>query len=89
MRPIDADRLKRKVQRVATDAWKMKLTASIETTLNQFIDYLEEAPTIKTKQAKYFDEDEKVWKIGEVIVNGSEKPNNLSEIPTGSERSSE
>lgn len=26
------------------------------------------APTIKTKQIKYFDEDEKVWKTGEVIV---------------------
>ena len=34
------------------------------------------APTIKTKQVKYFDEDEKAWKIGEVIVNDSEKPNN-------------
>ena len=29
---------------------------------------IENAPTIKTKQVKYFDEDEKVWKIGEVIV---------------------
>ncbi len=27
------------------------------------------APTIRTKEAKYFDEDEKVWKIGEVIVD--------------------
>ena len=27
-------------------------------------------PTIKTKQIKYFDEDEKVWKTGEVIVDG-------------------
>ena len=35
--------------------------------------------TIKTKQVKYFDEDEKVWKIGEVIVNSSEKPNNSKE----------
>lgn len=70
MRIIDANKLKRRVQRVATEAWKMKLTASIETTLNQFIDYLEEAPTIKTKRVKYFDEDEKVWKIGEVIVDG-------------------
>ena len=26
------------------------------------------APTIQTKEVKYFDEDEKVWKIGEVIV---------------------
>jgi len=30
---------------------------------------LREAPTLKTKQIKYFDEDEKVWKIGEVIVD--------------------
>ena len=26
-------------------------------------------PTIETKQIKYFDEDEKVWKIGSVIVD--------------------
>lgn len=41
-----------------------------------------DAPTIRTKEVKYFDEDENVWKIGEVIVNSSEKPNN-------SERSSD
>ena len=29
---------------------------------------IENAPTIETKQVKYFDEDEKVWKIGSVIV---------------------
>lgn len=46
MRLIDADKLKRKVQRIATEAWKMKLTASIETTLNQFIDYVDKAPSI-------------------------------------------
>ena len=46
MRLIDADVLKRKVQRVATEAWKMKLTAKIETTLNQFIDWINQAPTI-------------------------------------------
>lgn len=28
-----------------------------------------EIPVIKTKQVRYFDEDEKVWKIGEVIVD--------------------
>ena len=35
-----------------------------------------EVETITTKQVKYYDEDEAVWKIGEVIVNDSEKPNN-------------
>ena len=47
MRLIDADALKRKVQRVATEAWKMKLTAKVETTLNQFIDWIEDAQTIE------------------------------------------
>ena len=28
-----------------------------------------DAPTIKTKQIKYYDEDEKVWKTGSVIVD--------------------
>lgn len=29
-------------------------------------------PTVKTKQIKYYDEDESVWKIGEVIVDENE-----------------
>lgn len=29
---------------------------------------IEDAPTIQTKEVKYFDEEEKVWKIGSVIV---------------------
>ena len=33
------------------------------------LNVLDSAPTIKTKQIKYFDEDEKVWKIGSVIVD--------------------
>ena len=32
-------------------------------------EWLDDAPTIETKQIKYFDEDEKVWKIGSVIVD--------------------
>ena len=31
-----------------------------------------DAPTIETKRIKYFDEEEKVWKIGEVIVEQPE-----------------
>ena len=34
-----------------------------------WIKKLNNAPTIKTKQIKYFDEDEKVWKTGSVIVD--------------------
>ena len=29
----------------------------------------EHAPTIKTKEIKYYDDDENVWKIGRVIVD--------------------
>jgi len=47
MRAIDADALKRRAQRVATEAWKLKLTASVETTLNQYIDWINQAPTIE------------------------------------------
>ena len=43
---IDADKLIRKAQRVAVEAWKMKMTAPIETILNQFIDWIKSAPTI-------------------------------------------
>lgn len=46
MRLIDGDALKRKAQKAATESWKMKITASVETILNQFIDWIEEAPTI-------------------------------------------
>lgn len=50
MRLIDADKLKRKAQKVATEAWKMRLTAPIETVLNQFIDWIDEQPTIESEQ---------------------------------------
>ena len=53
MRLIDADALKRKLQKVATEAWKMKLNASIEKTFNQCMDYIDSAPTIKPKQGEW------------------------------------
>ena len=49
MRTIDADALKRRAQKVATEAWKMKIKAEVETVLNQFIDWIDEAPTIQTE----------------------------------------
>ena len=65
MRPIDADEL-------------MKAYARFEfcSDMGDAMEMLDNTPTIKTKQVKYFDDDENVWKIGEVIVNSSEKPNN-------------
>lgn len=49
MRPVDGDALKRRAQKVATEAWKMKIKAEVETILNQFIDWIDEAPTIQTE----------------------------------------
>lgn len=45
-RMIDADVLKRHEQKIATQAWKMKIKASVETILNQFIDDIDHAPTV-------------------------------------------
>ena len=43
---VDVDKLKRKAKKTATEAWKMKITANVETVLNQFIDWLENAQVI-------------------------------------------
>lgn len=45
---IDADALKRRAQKVATEAWKMRLTANVETVLHQFIDWIDQADTVET-----------------------------------------
>ena len=37
--------------------------------IRKLIDYLEDAPALQTKLIKYFDGDEKVWKVGVVVVN--------------------
>jgi len=55
MRLIDADALKRKVQKVATKAWKMSITESAETVLlKQFIDWIDAAPTIEPKRKSWY-----------------------------------
>ena len=58
MRLIDADALSEYVEKqymglIGNPTW----------------DDINSAPTIKTKQIKYYDEDENVWKVGEVIVD--------------------
>ena len=64
MRIIDADFL--------TDCFKSSLDMG-ETLFNKvmkkIIRVLEATPTIKTKEIKYYDEDDSVWKIGRVIVD--------------------
>ena len=56
MRIIDADALKENL-------WVSDCLEVV------WVKDIDETPTIKTKQIKYFDEDEKVWKTGEVIVD--------------------
>lgn len=42
---ISRQKLLRKMQRVATKAWKMNLTAKVETVWNQAIDFVKQAPS--------------------------------------------
>lgn len=46
MRLIDADKLVRKIKRMSTHAWQMKLTGKAETILNSVIDCIEKAPMV-------------------------------------------
>lgn len=50
MRLIDADALKRRAQKVATESWKTRLTANVETVLNQFIDWIDQADTAEPER---------------------------------------
>lgn len=52
-RYIDADALKRKAQKVATEAWKMRIKSSVETILNQFIDWIDAQPTADVVLVKH------------------------------------
>ena len=50
---ISRQKLLRKMQRVATEAWKMNLTARVETIWNQAIDFVEQAPTEDKPQGEW------------------------------------
>lgn len=71
-RYIDADALKDEVLKwlpsdpCGVEEKEMPYETDIVVSMMQT---LEEAPTIKTKEIKYYDESENVWKIGEVIVD--------------------
>lgn len=80
MRIIDADKLIDDLEYdIANDAEIIGYvgTGLMEREIRQFdkdckqnaIDLLLRQPTIKTKQIKYYDDDEGVWKIGRVIVD--------------------
>lgn len=64
-RLIDADALIEK-NAYASDMWD-RGTQSFDLPIVEVRD-IEDAPTIQTKEVKYYDEDENVWKIGSVIV---------------------
>ena len=66
MRLIDADPLIGEIAEIygfSISSVKCSLTGCV----------IAHAPTIKTKQIKYFDEDESVWKIGAVIIDSVER----------------
>ena len=65
MRLIDADPLIGEIAEIygfSISSVKCSLTGCV----------IANAPTIETKQIKYFDEEEKVWKIGNVIIDSEE-----------------
>lgn len=62
VRIIDANALKDKGWKVENEGCFYALEDVVSVT------DIDDAPTIPTKQIKYFDEDERVWKIGSVIV---------------------
>ena len=80
MRPIDADKLIEDFEHdIAIDEDILgyegsdlltRKNAQYDKDFKQnAIDWLMHTPTITTKQIKYYDEDENVWKVGSVIVD--------------------
>ena len=53
MRLIDADALKRKAQKLSTEAWKQNVSQKVTTILNQFIDWIEGMPTIDVVEVEW------------------------------------
>lgn len=61
MRIIDAD--------AVIKSWpEIEVTGADLSVVVRLFKSVTNAPTIETKQIKYFDEEEKIWKIGSVIV---------------------
>ena len=80
MRLIDADALladeSEAYMKAQIELAKQNADKTIDATryINQVVHkkiqmLIADTPTATTKQVKYFDEDEKVWKIGSVIVD--------------------
>ena len=69
MRIIDADALRVDVVERTRSYFEASIDAPFTTIYAVTTKQIENAPTIKTKQVKYYDEDDHVWKIGRVIVD--------------------
>ena len=73
MRLIDADALK-KTLKISDDCkhceqCEYDYFCSMSADFVSACEAINDAPSIKTKEVKYFDEDEKIWKIGSVIID--------------------
>ena len=73
MRLIDADALK-KALKISDDCehceqCEYDYFCSMGGDFVSACEAIHDAPSVETKQIKYFDEEEKVWKIGSVIVD--------------------
>jgi hypothetical protein len=67
MRLIDADKL---IKNIESDRNCSDMPSQWIDGVNYAINLIElYEPTIKTKQIKYYDEDESVWKVGSVIID--------------------
>ena len=68
MRLIDADKLKEYIDNIFVVSWEHDYDGGFKDACIAILNAVEDAPTIKTKQIKYYDDDENVWKVGSVIV---------------------
>ena len=66
---IDVDALTEFVERRFDITWEHDYEGGIKDACVDILDFIDSAPTIRTKLIKYYDEDEQVWKVGSVIVD--------------------
>ena len=71
MKIINTDKLWKEMQEEYTDGDcgdKDRFKVGINVGITKCYNLLKKVPAVKTKQVKYYDEKENVWKIGSVIV---------------------
>ena len=68
-RYIEQDYIGSAVAHLPTKILQTEHCIELVVPVTDVIEIIKNAPTIKTKEVKYYDEDESVWKIGSVIVD--------------------